>query len=446
MNFPLIKKLYGSGVIAWTLRGQKKIPFLPRKKLDQARDRNIREVVRYAARQVPYYREWFRREGIDPREIKGARELDSLPVLDKELVRSRPEMFLAEGRRSKGALSFRTSGTTGTPIEIFHDRRSLLANFAYGERERDPFIQICGGGFRPKELYIGYETSTFKKVTGFYAENVLFPVKPIRRQIPLSQPVEEIADILNQENPDILVGYGAWINLFFRTVAARGIKINGPRMVMYIGEALPHGTREYIEGELGIPVLTRYNAVEAFKIGFYCQERRGFHLHEDLCHLRVVDKNGRNVADGEIGEVVISNLVNRGSVLLNYPMGDMAAISGEPCPCGRTFKVVSELEGRTEDILNLADGRHVHPRAVWQVFKEYREVLQYQVIQETSTLFKISIVTPDEASFPSLKQKITEDLNTLLGEGAEIKFEWRPDIIQRPGQKFRVVVSYGKKD
>ena len=169
------------------------------------------------------------------------------------------------------------------------------------------------------------------------------------------------------------------------------------------------------------------------------------HLHEDLCHLRVVDSSGCNVPDGEIGEVVISNLVNRGSVLLNYPMGDMAAISGETCPCGRTFKLLSELEGRAEDILSLADGRHVHPRAVWQVFKEYREVLQYQVIQESPSIFQIRIVTPDKASFPSLKQKIAEDLNTLLGEGAEIKLEWRPDIIQRPGRKFRVVVSCAEK-
>ncbi len=444
MKPPILQKLYGSCVIALTLRGQKRLPFLPRPELDRVRDRNIRKTVLYAARRVPYYREWFREKKIDPREIRGAKELESLPVLDKELVRSKPGMFVAEGRAARNALSFRTSGTTGVPIEIFHDQRSLLANIAYGERERDPFIQICGGNFRPRELYVGYETSTFKKVTAFYAESALFPVKPRRRLVSLHDPVEKAASILNAERPDILVGYGGWINLFFRTAAARKIKLHPPKMVMYIGEALPHGTREYIEDELGIPVLTRYNAVEAFKIGFYCQERLGFHIHEDICHLRIVNSSGGNVPEGEMGEVVISNLINRASVLLNYPMGDMAAISKESCDCGRTFKLISELEGRTEDILKLEDGRFIHPRTIWQVFKEFREVLQYQLIQEEPGRFELQVVTIDQSYFASLQPRIVGKLKDLLGEEAEINIHWRPNIVQRPGQKFRVVVACRK--
>jgi hypothetical protein len=53
----------------------------------------------------------------------------------------------------------------------------------YGERERDPVNRHCGS-FRPRELYVGYETSTFKKVIDFYNENVVMPVRPQRRFIP----------------------------------------------------------------------------------------------------------------------------------------------------------------------------------------------------------------------------------------------------------------------
>ncbi len=445
MKIPYLKKIYGSTIIAANLLGQQKRPFLPREKLEVIRDRRIRKMVSYAAGKVPYYREWFKRESLNPRDIRGAADLDQLPVLDKELVRTQPRLFMAEGLAARNALSFRTSGTTGVPIEIYHDQRSLLANIAFGERERDPFIQVCGGSFRPKELYVGYQTSTFKTVTAFYKESVLFPVKPRRRLVSLLDPIDNVAEVLNAERPDILVGYGGWINLFFRTAAARGIDLHLPRMVMYIGEALPHGTRDYIEKELGIPVLTRYNAVEAFKIGFYCQERNGFHIHEDLCHLRVVDAHGRNLPAGETGEVVISNLVNRATVLLNYPMGDMAAISRESCPCGRTFKLISELDGRTEDILVLPDGRFIHPRTIWQVFKEEREVLQYQLIQQEPELFELQIVTLDESAFPFLQQRVLLKLKDLLGVEAQVNIHWRPDIIQRPGQKFRVVVSCKRK-
>jgi phenylacetate-CoA ligase len=150
-------------------------------------------------------------------------------------------------------------------------------------------------------------------------------------------------------------------------------------MVMYMGEALPHGARDHIEGRLGIPVLSRYNAVEAFKIGFFCEHRTGFHVHEDLCHVRIVGPDGRTAPPGVAGQIVISNLVNRASILLNYPIGDTASLSDERCPCGRTFKLLSELEGRVEDIVVTADGRSVHPRAIWETLKTEDDVLQYQL-------------------------------------------------------------------
>jgi phenylacetate-coenzyme A ligase PaaK-like adenylate-forming protein len=146
------RKLYGNAVIAAYLRGQQRIPFLPRPQLEAMRDRRIRHIVTYAARTVPYYRDWFARAGIDPREITGAVALDRLPVLDRELVRAEPRRFLAEGPASRDALSFLTTGSTGTPISIHHDRRSLLANIAFGERERGPVIHGCGGSFRPRSF------------------------------------------------------------------------------------------------------------------------------------------------------------------------------------------------------------------------------------------------------------------------------------------------------
>ena len=125
-------------------------------------------------------------------------------------------------------------------------------------------------------------------------------------------------------------------------------------------------------------------------------------------------------------------------------MGDRASISPEECPCGRTFRLISELDGRTEDILTLADGRFIHPRMIWQVFKNEAEVLQYQLIQNEASLFDLQIVTLRESLFPPLRQRISLKLKDLLGSETEINIRWRKDIIQLPGQKFRVVVSCRK--
>jgi phenylacetate-CoA ligase len=442
MSTRTLKKLNGSFTIASILRGQKRIPYAPRKQLEVMRDQRIRYMVAYAARTVPYYRQLFAREGIDPRAIRGAADLDRLPILDKELVRAQPQLFISETAAGRNALDFLTSGSTGTPIRVYHDQRSLLANIAYGERERDPVIKGCGGSFRPKELYIGYETSTFKKVTTFYEESVLMPVRPLRMFVSLLEPLEKVVAIANAEKPDVLVGYGGWLNLFFKTIAAHNIEFHRPKMVMYMGEALPHGGRDFIEQHFGIPVISRYNAVEAFKIGFFCEQRTGFHIHEDLCHVRIVGRNGQTVESGQQGEIVVSNLVNRASVLLNYPIGDIGSVSDEKCSCGRTFKLLSELEGRVEDVLTLPDGKFVHPRAIWQVFKNDRNVLQYQLTQQEPQRFELKLVTVDEAGFHQALALALPELKNLLGRDAVIDTSRQHEFDRgEKGRKFRAVAS-----
>ncbi len=175
-----------------------------------------------------------------------------------------------------------------------------------------------------------------------------------------------------------------------------GSRSTPPKVVMYVGETLPAERRRWIEHELGAHVMSRYCAAEAFKIGYFCEERTGFHVHDDLCHVRVLRRDGTAADPGEAGEVVISNLVNRATVLLNYPMGDLATLSGETCRCGRSHRLLSELHGRVEDVMPLANGEHVHPRAVWSVFKGDRRVLQYQVVQHDLRRFELRLVTADE--------------------------------------------------
>lgn len=442
MNGPstLIRRAYGSAIVATVLARDRGVPYLPRPRLEARRDRRIRSMVAYAARHVPFYRELFAREGIDPAEIRTASDLDRLPLLDRERVRAHPGQFVAQTRAAEASLSFFTSGSTGTPIEIHHDRRSLLANIAYGEREREPVNRACGT-FRPRELYVGYETSTFKKVMAFYEQAVMFPVRPRRRFVSILESPDRIAAIANEELPDVLVGYGGWIDRFFKTVAARGIKMHIPKLVMYMGEALPHGGRTFIQEQFGIPVMSRYNAVESFKIGFYCEHPTGFHVHEDLCHVRIAGPDGTSLPDGRQGQIVISNLVNRGSVLLNYPIGDVGSISAESCPCGRTLRLLSELEGRVEDILELPGQRFIHPRAVWQAVKDDRELLQYQLIQVEPEKFELSLVTLDDAAYQRVLARAMPQLQALLGPGSRIDVHRNPDMVRSERGKFRAVSS-----
>jgi phenylacetate-CoA ligase len=440
MSAGLARRMQGSAIIAAAAVGQGRIAGLPAAALGARRDRAVRRLVRYAAETVPYYRDLFARERIDPRSIAGAGDLASLPVLERDEVRAEPARFVAETPAGRSGVRFVTSGTTGSPLEFRHDRASLLRNVAYGERERAVVVAACGVGRRPKEVNLGYESSTLRRVLAFTEENALWPVRPRRVHVPVDQPLDAILAAIARERPDVLVGFGSFLELLFRHCAARGVTPYRPRLVMYVADGMTAPGRELVERHFGIPVLSRYNAVEAFKIGCFCEERTGFHLHEDLCHVRILRPDGTEAADGERGEVVITNLVNRATVLLNYRLADVASVTAEPCACGRGSRVLRDLDGRTEDVLVRPDGSFVHPRAIWGALQGHEGVLRYQLVQTGGDLFELRLLTADEGAYQRAVRGAVPALARLLGEAARIRAERVAVLGPERCRKFRPVL------
>lgn len=436
-------RLYGTSVVFAHMRGQGRVPYLPRETLQELRDKRFRNIVRYAADTVPYYRDLFRKESIDPRDIRGVGDLKRLPLIDKETVRGDPHLFLSTSRKGRTAIPFVTSGSTNSPAEFRHDRHSLLANIAYGEREREVIRKTCGRALGYREAYI-IPKSTRTRIWDFYREMTYIPVRPERLLLPVFESVERNVEAINRFRPDIIISFGSYLEALFRTLSLLGLQMHVPRGVVCIGDGVTGEGKDFIEEKFGIPVLARYNAGEAFKIGFSCEQRRGFHIHEDLCHVRIVNAAGEETAKGERGEVVISNLVNRGTVLLNYRLGDLASMPGEACPCGRTLPLLSELEGRIQDVIFQPNGTFIHPDSVLRVFKGRNGVVQYQLIQHQPERFELRLVTVDRDAYQRAIGGILGDLQALLGKTATIDARYCHELQRHRGGKFRPVLSLCK--
>jgi phenylacetate-CoA ligase len=440
-SMSIVRKLRGNLVVLRHLRGQKRVPYLPEERWRALQNARVQAIVRHAATTVPHYRDLFRTLKIDPREIQTAADLDRLPLLDKATIRQSPERFRSESANERNSLAFVTSGSTSAPLKIHHDHRSMIANIAFGERERDVLARLSGRGVRWRELLLLYPGATFTKVFDFYREAVMIPLRPDRRTLSVAEPLEDVLKAISEFRPDVIVGYAGYLEMLFRTLAARSLRMHLPRLVIFGGEAMTDPGRELITKQFGLPLIALYNAVESFKIGFMCEERAEYHLHEDLCHVKIVDENGRRVPDGVRGEVVISNLVNRATVLLNYRLGDVAQRSTHTCVCGRTLPLLSAIEGRVEDILHLSNGAFLHPMAIWAIFKHRPEVLRYQLIQHEADQFAIRLATTDEQTYQRLLPVILQDLRALLGESARIDPSFHAQL-ETPGTgKFRAVVS-----
>jgi phenylacetate-CoA ligase len=414
----LLDKGHGTLTVLRHVPGQRKATYLPREQLLARRDERVRDTVSYAAETVPYYRDLFRREGIDPRKIRAAGDLERLPLVDKLELRADPRRLVSGSARARDAVVYRTVGTTGVPVEIRHDRTSLFEGVAHAERERVIESRFVGKRVRYTRMSISDVTGTGNQTRAFYRGGMLAPVRPKHCSLSVSSPLDETIAAINRLQPDLIRSYGSYLELLYGTVVAKGLRVHRPKLVVYGGDRLTARGRELIESTVGIPVVSRYNCVESFKIGFFCEERHGFHLHDDLCHVRIVDEQGNTVPDGTHGEVVISNLVNRGTVLLNYRLGDLATILTEPCVCGRTTRILSELEGRVSEFVRLQDGTMFTPAMLSDLMEPYGEVIRYQLVQVENDRFDLQLVTADEAAFARTADPLAADVSRELAGAA----------------------------
>lgn len=99
-------------------------------KLHAFQDNKLRKIIQYAGKHVPYYRELFAQIGLDTKSFRGRDDLHKIPLLDKETLRTRPEEFISDEAGKLNCRTEKTSGSTGTPLEILLDEESRINKMA----------------------------------------------------------------------------------------------------------------------------------------------------------------------------------------------------------------------------------------------------------------------------------------------------------------------------
>jgi phenylacetate-CoA ligase len=145
-------------------------------------------------------------------------------------------------------------------------------------------------------------------------------------------------------------------------------------------------TRERIERSWGARVIDHHGLTEVGPVSFECWESPGYlHVNEGEFIAEVLDPlTGRPVADGEHGELVVTNLGRTASPVIRYRTGDIVVRRLTPCPCGRTW---ARLEGgilsRADDMVNIK-GVNVYPVGIETVVRRFAEVVEFRSIVSAS--------------------------------------------------------------
>jgi phenylacetate-CoA ligase len=147
------------------------------------------------------------------------------------------------------------------------------------------------------------------------------------------------------------------------------------------GGSIP-ATRERIERSWGARVIDHHGLTEVGPVSFECWEAPGFlHLNEAEYICEVLDPaTGRQIPDGEAGELVLTNPGRTASPVIRYRTGDIVVRRSGPCACGRTWaRLEGGIRARADDMINIR-GVNVYPAAIESVVHRFPEVLAFRSI------------------------------------------------------------------
>lgn len=431
----------------WHLRREIGLPWWPPGRLRRFQDRRARRMVHHAYRTVPFYRQAMDGLGLAPRDLRTAADLARLPLVGGEELAADPAAFRSSAVTAGHTLEISTTGTCGLHKTVELDRGALVAAYAAGWRRHRVIGRLVGRSTGYRTLGFSPPGGTTPTLRAAWAALVWLPRRADLSRHPrsIAEPPEDAVAAINAVRPATVGGFGSHLGMLFRWARDNGRALAAPKVVLYGGDTMSPADRALIEEDFGIPVVAGYQACEALRIGFQCERREGYHLFLDQVHVRLVDEAGREVGPGERGEVVISNLVNRATVLLNYRLGDLATLAVAACPCGRTLPTLESLAGRCDDHLLRPDGRPVHESLVLRRLYEVPGLVRLQVVQGGDTRrVTVNVVPAATACWPDLRDGLAAGVRELLGAAdAEVVVRRVRSIPTGPGGKIRFVRRLG---
>jgi phenylacetate-CoA ligase len=363
---------------------------LPREKLRELQDQQLRQMVSYVYERVPFYQEQLKKHGIHPGAIRSVEDLPKLPFTYKQDLKDHYPFGLLAVPREQAIRVHASSGTTGKATVVCYTRNDIDI---FSEVMARSFV---AAGARPGMLLhnaYGYGLFTGGLGTHYGAEKLGMTVVPVsggmtQRQITL------ILDF----KPEVICctpSYAQTLGEEFKKlgVAPQDLSL---KYALLGAEPWTETIRADVDANLGVTSTNLYGLSEILGPGVSqeCIEgRAGSHIWEDHFYPEVVNaETGAPIADGKEGVLIFTHLTREAMPLLRYWTGDITYLTHEPCVCGRTHVRMGPIRGRSDDML-IIRGVNLYPTQVEEVLKGIHEVVpHYQiVVSRESTLDEVEV-------------------------------------------------------
>jgi len=410
---------------------------LSRTAIKQLQLNRLQQLLTTALQHCPWHAERIQRAGINPQHLDWE-QFNKLPLMSKDDARLHSEKIVWKNAPG-GVFRYNTGGSTGEPLIFFFGRKRQAADAAcrmrakrwWGLEPGDKEIFLWGA---PIELR---RTDIIKQIRDRLCNQVLLNAFEMS-----SKRMDRYIDILNAYKPKSIYGYASSLTLLAEYSHKKKKRLTLPtlKVVYATGEPLYPHQREIISSIFNAPVANEYGARDAGLIAL--ESPRGkMHINSEWIIVEIVDKNGNPVSEGDIGEIVITNLASEVFPFIRYKTGDQGRMEKKQNENSMSLEILKEVYGRSTDFILRNDGTIMHALSLIYVLRETPGIKQFKIIQNKLNEIIVQVVPEPELWQDSNIFSIKNSLKKRVGEETTIKINICEFIKSEKSGKYRYVVS-----
>jgi len=425
---------------------QPELETMGRERLEALQLERLRTQLARVYVNVPLYRRKFDEAGFRPEQVETLADLARVPFTVKDDLRSAYPfgMFAVPLRDIVRVHS--SSGTTGQVSVVGYTRGDV-------ERWSDLMARTlaCAGATADDVVQVAYGYGLFTGGLGAHygSERLGAMTIPVSGGNTARQ-----VQILKDFGVTVLACTPSYALLIAETAASMGIDVKSLplRVGVFGAEPWSEAMRDQIEDAMGITAIDIYGLSEVMGPGVAaeCVHQNGLHVFEDHFLIEILDpQTTEPVPDGEQGEVVFTTLTKEGIPVIRYRTRDISRLVPGKCACGRTFRRMERVTGRTDDML-IIRGVNVYPSQIEQVLMGVEGVApHYQVVlgkRGSMDTVEVQVEVGPEFAFDeireleALQRAVAGAIASALAVSVDVKLV-EPRSIQRSEGKAKRVVD-----
>lgn len=410
-----------------------------REELDVYRLKTLRNLLAHAATTSPFYQKHFTESRFEPERIKAFTDLQALPFLTKRHLNTEMDLVLSRSYRRDELFESSTGGSSGVPLSFYRDRRVTLVRRAQ-DYHFNSLIDVYPGTRRAwvwgSEID-AFSMRSFKaKVMNFLTERAIyfysFDATPESMSAFLSR--------LNRHRPRAIFAYPNMLAALAEYARQESINVAPIAAIVTTAEPLYDFQRQLFQQVFGARVFERYGSREIGTVAAEKGDGRGLYLFEPSYYFEVIDSEGKQVLDGETGELVVTDFFNYAMPLIRYRTGDMVRIEPNSGKSEIAWRRLAKISGRVVDLLVRPDGSRIAGQAMIMLLRQSGIRTKVQVVQNSPDRLTVKYLT-SESIDEEVRSRLRQSVIELFRAEIELVYEAVEKLDYDKSGKYRYVTS-----